>query len=85
VQYLAGGKLALPCKEPSLPECCPSYTHSDFVGYACGIGNKRGDVLRDPRDPIGQARALGRELVETGCRIDSERPGSIWAGLGVQS
>jgi hypothetical protein len=49
LQYLAGGKLALPCKEPS------------------------------------GRRALGRELIETGCRIGSERPGSIWAALGVQS
>lgn len=62
------------------------YTHSDFVGYVCGIGNKRGDVLRDPNDPIGQARALGRDLfdrVATDYRIDTERAGSTWATLGA--
>jgi len=62
------------------------YTHSDFVGYVCGVGNKRGDVLRDPEDPIGAARRLGRTLFErvaTDYRIDTERPGSTWATLGV--
>ena len=62
------------------------YTHSDFVGYVCGIGNKRGDVLRDPNDPIGQARELGRTLFErvaTDYRIDTERAGSTWATLGA--
>jgi hypothetical protein len=54
----------------------------------CGIGNKRGDVLRDPSDPIGRARDLGRTLFErvaTDYRIDTERPGSTWASLGVSS
>ncbi|HMJ94822.1 MAG TPA: flavodoxin family protein [Thermoleophilaceae bacterium] len=63
------------------------YTHSDFVGYVCGIGNKRGDVLQDPQDPIGAARDLGRTLFErqaTDYRIDTERPGSTWATLGTQ-
>ena len=62
------------------------YTHSDFVDYVCGIGNKRGDVLRDPNDPIGQARELGRTLFErvaTDYRIDTERAGSTWATLGA--
>jgi multimeric flavodoxin WrbA len=62
------------------------YTHSDFIGYVCGIGNKRGDVLRDPEDPVGAARELGRTLFErmaTDYRIDTERPGSTWATLGV--
>lgn len=62
------------------------YTHSDFVGYVCGIGNKRGDVLRDPSDPVGAARELGRTLFErtaTDYRIDTERPGSTWATLGI--
>jgi multimeric flavodoxin WrbA len=64
------------------------YTHSGFAGYVCGIGNKRGDVLRDPQDPIGAARELGRTLFErvtTDYRLDVERPGSTWAGLGVKT
>lgn len=58
------------------------YTHSGFAGYVCGIGNKRGDVVRDPQDPIGAARNLGRTLFErvtTDYRLDVERPGSTWA------
>ncbi len=63
------------------------YTHSDFVGYVCGIGNKRGDVLQDPQDPSAAARDLGATLFErvaTDYRIDTARPGSTWATLGVQ-
>jgi multimeric flavodoxin WrbA len=63
------------------------YMHSSFVGYVCGIGNKRGDVLQDPGDPLGQARDLGRTLFDrlaTDYRIDTVRPGSTWADLGAQ-
>lgn len=58
------------------------YTHSGFAGYVCGIGNKRGDVLWDPQDPISAALDLGRTLFErvtTDYRLDVERPGSTWA------
>ncbi len=61
------------------------YTHSDLVGYVCGIGNKRGDVQQDPSEPVATARELGRTLFErpaTDYRIDTERPGSTWATLG---
>ncbi len=62
------------------------YTHSDLVGVVRGIGNKRGDVLQDPSDPLGAAHELGRTLFDlqaTDYRIDTERPGSTWASLGV--
>lgn len=61
------------------------YMHSDFVGVVRGIGNKRGDVLRDPSDPLGAARELGRTLFDrrsTDYRLDTVRPGSTWASLG---
>jgi multimeric flavodoxin WrbA len=64
------------------------YTHSELVGVVRGIGNKRGDVLRDPTDPLAAARQLGMELFDrraTDYRIDTERPGSTWASLGVSS
>ncbi|MEA2289140.1 MAG: hypothetical protein QOD55_1137 [Solirubrobacteraceae bacterium] len=64
------------------------YTHSDLVGVVRGIGNKRGDVLRDPSDPIAAARDLGRRLFAlqaTDYRIDTERPGSTWASLSVEA
>jgi multimeric flavodoxin WrbA len=62
------------------------YTHSDLVGVVRGIGNKRGDVLQDPSDPLAAACDLGRTLFErqaTDYRIDTERAGSTWASLGV--
>jgi multimeric flavodoxin WrbA len=62
------------------------YTHSDLVGVVRGIGNKRGDVLQDPSDPLAAAHELGRTLFDlqaTDYRIDTERPGSTWASLGV--
>jgi multimeric flavodoxin WrbA len=62
------------------------YMHSDFVGVVRGIGNKRGDVLLDPSDPLSAARDLGRTLFDrpaTDYRLDTERPGSTWASLGT--
>ena len=57
------------------------YTHCEFVGVVQGIGNKRGDVTRDPSDPLEQARDLGRRLGErryTDYRLDTDRPGTTW-------
>jgi multimeric flavodoxin WrbA len=64
------------------------YTHSELVGVVRGIGNKRGDVLQDPTDPLAAAWQLGMELFDrraTDYRIDTERPGSTWGSLGVAS
>lgn len=63
------------------------YMHSDLVAVVRGIGNRRGDVLRDPQNPIAQARDLGRTLFErlsTDYQIDTERPGSTWAALSTE-
>jgi multimeric flavodoxin WrbA len=57
------------------------YTHSQYVGTVAGYGNRRGDVRRDPADPLGRARELGARLFDlrsTDYRIDTERPGSVW-------
>ena len=57
------------------------YTHSDLVGVVQGIGNSRRDVLRDPSDPVGRARELGRRIAElrtTDYRLDTERPNTTW-------
>ena len=62
------------------------YTHSQLVGVVRGIGNKRGDVLRDPAAPLAAARELGRTLFaahSTDYRIDTVRAGSTWASLGA--
>ena len=57
------------------------YTHSDFVGVVSGIGNSRGEVRRDPSDPIASATRLGLELFSrpyTDYRLDTQRSGRIW-------
>jgi multimeric flavodoxin WrbA len=57
------------------------YTHSDFVGVARGIGNSRGEVVRDPAASLSGAEALGRELFErkfSDYRIDTPRSGRVW-------
>jgi multimeric flavodoxin WrbA len=32
------------------------YTHSELAGVVQGFGNRRGEVQRDPHDPLAQAR-----------------------------
>lgn len=57
------------------------YTHSEFVGVVRGIGNRRGEVERDPGDPLSAAERLGRELLSakaTDYRLDTERGGKVW-------
>lgn len=58
------------------------YTHSEFVGFVRGVGNSRGDVTRDPGDPVAAAEALGRNIFEarySDYRIDTQRSGKVWA------
>lgn len=57
------------------------YTHSEFVGLVHGAGNKRGEIARDPRDPLQAARALGREIFTrsySDYRMDSPRSTQVW-------
>ncbi|MEM0897953.1 MAG: flavodoxin family protein [Verrucomicrobiota bacterium] len=57
------------------------YTHSRFVGWVQGHGNKRGDVEHDPGDPMKAANALGQMLMTrhfSDYRMDTERAGSVW-------
>jgi len=58
------------------------YTRSTFVGVVHGYGNSRGDVTRDPNDPIGCARRFGKEFFTrhaTDYQIDTPRSGRVWA------
>jgi multimeric flavodoxin WrbA len=58
------------------------YTRSTFVGVVHGYGNSRGDVARDPNDPIGCARLFGRDFFvrhATDYQIDTPRSGRVWA------
>lgn len=57
------------------------YTRSSFVGVVHGIGNARGDVNKDPSDPVGRARQFGREFFTrhaTDYQIDTPRSGRVW-------
>lgn len=57
------------------------YTHGAFVGVVHGIGNARGDVHRDPCNPVEAARKFGREFFTrhaTDYQIDTSRPGRVW-------
>lgn len=57
------------------------YTHSTFVGVVHGYGNARGDVAKDPNDPIQAAKRFGREFFTkyaTDYQIDTPRSGRVW-------
>lgn len=57
------------------------YTHSELVGFVRGIGNSRGEIARDPGEPVSEAEKLGREFFirnYSDHRIDTERSGKIW-------
>ncbi|HLC08129.1 MAG TPA: flavodoxin family protein [Methyloceanibacter sp.] len=57
------------------------YTRSNFVGVVHGYGNARGDVLRDPNDPIMAARRFGNEFFTrhtSDYQIDTVRSGRVW-------
>jgi hypothetical protein len=57
------------------------YTRSTFVGAVHGYGNARRDVEQDPHDPLGRARAFGRDFFtahSTDYQIDTPRSGRVW-------
>ncbi len=63
-----------------MQELC-RYLHHPLVGIVTGIGNKRGDVERDPNEALANARQLGERLFEievTDYQLDTERPSSVW-------
>jgi multimeric flavodoxin WrbA len=58
------------------------YTRSTFVGVVHGYGNARGDVLRDPNEPIKAARRFGNEFFTrhaTDYQIDTVRSPRMWS------
>ncbi|WP_225764254.1 flavodoxin family protein [Inquilinus sp. Marseille-Q2685] len=57
------------------------YTRSRFAGVVHGYGNARGEVRRDPLDPLAEARRLGRGFFDryaTDYEIDTDRPARVW-------
>jgi multimeric flavodoxin WrbA len=58
------------------------YTRGSFAGVVHGIGNARGDVARDPNDPLGAARRFGETFFTrhvSDYQIDTPRTGKVWA------
>ncbi len=57
------------------------YSRSAFVGAVQGYGNARGEIARDPNDPVERARQFGRDFFSqhaTDHQIDTPRPGRVW-------
>jgi len=57
------------------------YNRQDFVGVVVGIGNSRGEIVRDPADPCARAFELGRTLLDrraTDYCFDSDRDNTVW-------
>ena len=57
------------------------YTRCEFVGVVHGHGNARGELARDPRDPLGRARDFGATFFAakaTDYQIDTPRSGRVW-------
>ncbi|HCJ99995.1 MAG TPA: flavodoxin family protein [Serratia grimesii] len=57
------------------------YTHSEFVGVVHGAGNNRGEISRDPRNPLLAAHELGRDIFTrhySDYRVDTPRSPQVW-------
>jgi multimeric flavodoxin WrbA len=57
------------------------YTRSTFVGTVHGYGNSRGEIARDPRDPVARAYEFARTFFTahaTDHQIDTPRSGRVW-------
>lgn len=57
------------------------YTHSDFVGYVHGAGNRRGEVAADPRQPLLAAEQLGAAFFTrkySDYRMETPRAHNVW-------
>jgi multimeric flavodoxin WrbA len=57
------------------------YLRQDLVGVVVGNANSRGEIVRDPSDPLSCARDLGARLFDirvTDYRLDSVRSNRVW-------
>ena len=58
------------------------YLHHELVGVVVGVGNSRGEVVRDPADPVARARELGARLADargTDYRVETVRSNRVWS------
>jgi multimeric flavodoxin WrbA len=57
------------------------YLRQDLVGVVVGNANSRGEIVRDPSDPLSCARDLGARLFDirvTDYRLDTVRSNQVW-------
>jgi multimeric flavodoxin WrbA len=57
------------------------YLHQDLVGVVVGNANSRGEIVRDPGEPVSCARDLGARLFDirvTDYRLDTARSNRVW-------
>ncbi len=57
------------------------YNHQSLVGVVVGIANSRGEIIRDPSDPLARARELGQHIMDisvTDYRLDTDRSNHVW-------
>jgi multimeric flavodoxin WrbA len=57
------------------------YLRQDLVGVVVGNANSRGEIVRDPSDPLSCARDLGARLFDirvTDYRLDTARSNRVW-------
>jgi multimeric flavodoxin WrbA len=57
------------------------YLRQDLVGVVVGNANSRGEIARDPSDPLSCARGLGARLFDirvTDYRLDTVRSNRVW-------
>lgn len=60
------------------------YLRQDLVGVVVGNANSRGEIVRDPSDPLSCARDLGARLFDirvTDYRLDTARSNRVWDGV----
>jgi len=57
------------------------YNRQSFVGVVVGVANSRGEIIRDPSDPLERARELGHRVMDTlvtDYRLDTDRSNRVW-------
>ncbi|MEU4227642.1 flavodoxin family protein [Nonomuraea sp. NPDC026600] len=62
------------------------YNRQELVGVVVGVANTRGEVRRDPSNPLQRAYDLGRRLFEahvTDYRLDTPRSNHVWLDDGT--
>ncbi|ORV88351.1 flavodoxin family protein [Mycolicibacterium iranicum] len=63
------------------------YLNQDLVGVVVGNGNSRGEIVRDPSDPVSRAQKLAAMLYDTRVtdyRLNTVRSNRVWESLAAE-